>query len=449
MDTFVKSRQLLLAGGDVLVLYISLALTLITRTYLPLNNNAINNVFVQEHVQLFTLIFFVWITIYFISGLYELRHLKNNFEFLKRIGTATLINAGIAILILYFIPNSVIEPKTNLVLLLVISTIMMSLWRQAHNHIIRTTIPATKILLIGNNQTTQEITAHLTLNPQLGYTVKHHISDGLEKISDVELKKIIVHKKIDLIAIPRDIKKNSQASHSIYQTLQLGVAITDLASLYANIFNKVPLVELEEAWFLEKLIASHTFYDYIKKTIDIVLAICISVITLPVGIIIAIMIRLTSRGPALFKQTRVGKFEQEFTLYKFRTMAMNAERDGAQWSQPNDNRITHLGKILRHTHLDELPQLINIFRGELSFSGPRPERPIFVTQLKKEIPYYELRHIVHPGLTGWAQLNYHYGASVQDAYEKLQYDIFYLKNRSLWLDIGIIIKTAKLFFIKL
>ena len=126
----------------------------------------------------------------------------------------------------------------------------------------------------------------------------------------------------------------------------------------------------------------------------------------------------------------------------------SAEAQGIQWAQEKDPRITPFGSFLRHTHLDELPQLFNIIKGETSFVGPRPERPEFVEQLKKTIPYYELRQLVKPGVTGWAQLNYRYGASVEDAFEKLQYDLYYIKNRSLWLDLGIIIKTIKMFFVK-
>ena len=161
-------------------------------------------------------------------------------------------------------------------------------------------------------------------------------------------------------------------------------------------------------------------------------------------IIIAILIKLTSPGSAFFSQKRVGKNGTEFIIYKFRTMRIDAEKDGPQWANyQNDDRATWLGKILRRSHLDELPQLYNIIKGELSFVGPRPERPEFVTKLQKELPYYDLRHLAKPGITGWAQINFRYAASATDAYQKLQYDIYYIKNNSPLLDFLIILKTLK------
>jgi lipopolysaccharide/colanic/teichoic acid biosynthesis glycosyltransferase len=165
--------------------------------------------------------------------------------------------------------------------------------------------------------------------------------------------------------------------------------------------------------------------------------------------LISVLTGLTSKGPVIYKQDRVGQGGKVFTIFKFRTMIPDAEKNGPQWAAVQDKRSTPLGKLLRRTHLDELPQLINIFGGESSLVGPRPERPEFVEQLKKEVPFYDLRHLVRTGITGWAQINYRYGASVDDTYEKVQYDLYYLKNRSLVLDIIILIKTLRLFFITL
>ncbi|MFA4827508.1 MAG: sugar transferase, partial [Candidatus Shapirobacteria bacterium] len=177
-----------------------------------------------------------------------------------------------------------------------------------------------------------------------------------------------------------------------------------------------------------------------------ILSLVLFSVILPISLIIFLLIKLTSKGPAIYKQIRTGKKENEFILYKFRTMYLDAEKHGPQWSRENDARITPVGKILRYTHLDELPQLINIIKGDISFVGPRPERPEFVAILKEKIPYYEIRHLVEPGVTGWAQINYRYGSSIEDAYEKLQYDIYYLKNRSFVLDFLIVLKTIKSVF---
>jgi len=164
-------------------------------------------------------------------------------------------------------------------------------------------------------------------------------------------------------------------------------------------------------------------------------------------ILIAILVAVTSSGPAIYKQVRVGKNGRHFTLYKFRTMRQDAEKQGAQWATKGDARATPVGKFLRASHLDELPQLANIIRGDISFVGPRPERPEWVEKLEKQIPYYEARLLVKPGISGWAQLNHRADLALEDVKEKLQYDIYYLKNRSLILDLAIIVKTIKTFFV--
>ncbi|MEM7543793.1 MAG: exopolysaccharide biosynthesis polyprenyl glycosylphosphotransferase, partial [Pseudomonadota bacterium] len=166
-------------------------------------------------------------------------------------------------------------------------------------------------------------------------------------------------------------------------------------------------------------------------------------LTAPVMIITAIAILVDDGGPILYRQERVGRKGQCFTLFKFRSMRQDAEKNGAVWARKDDDRVTSIGKFIRRTRIDELPQLFNVLRGDMSFVGPRPERPQFVAELSEAIPYYDLRHYVKPGITGWAQVLYPYGASVNDAREKLQYDLYYLKNYSLFLDLAIMMQTAQ------
>jgi lipopolysaccharide/colanic/teichoic acid biosynthesis glycosyltransferase len=186
------------------------------------------------------------------------------------------------------------------------------------------------------------------------------------------------------------------------------------------------------------------FYNVSKRGLDIALSVFTLLITGPLMALIAFTVRLESPGPAIFRQERVGFRGKRFIVYKFRSMREDAEKHtGPMWAQVNDNRITAVGAILRKCRLDELPQVFNVLKGDMSFIGPRPERPYFVELLKSKIPYYELRHKVKPGITGWAQVMYRYGASVEDAYEKLQYDLYYAKNASLLLDLRILLKTCK------
>lgn len=182
----------------------------------------------------------------------------------------------------------------------------------------------------------------------------------------------------------------------------------------------------------------------VKRSLDLVLALCLLVSLAPLLAVVMMSIRIESPGPALFWQERVGQFGRRFWLVKLRSMGVHAEADGqARWAEEDDPRVTRLGRWLRQLHIDELPQLWNILRGEMSFVGPRPERPEFVIQLEAEIPYYSERHHLRPGITGWAQINYPYAASLQDARAKLEFDLFYVKHAHFLLDILILLQTAR------
>jgi sugar transferase (PEP-CTERM system associated) len=224
-----------------------------------------------------------------------------------------------------------------------------------------------------------------------------------------------------------------------------GVSFTHLASVYERYTGKIALENLRPSW----LIFSDGFQKSnvqrrAKRALDIIMATVGLVIALPLLVVVAAAIKMTSAGPVLYRQPRVGLRGQIFTIHKFRSMRHDAERDtGAVWARRDDQRVTTFGRWLRRTRLDELPQLWNVIRGDMSMVGPRPERPEFVSDLTRDITFYGLRHVIRPGITGWAQVQYTYGASVEDAMEKLQYDLFYIKNRSIALDLFIIAKTVK------
>ncbi len=185
------------------------------------------------------------------------------------------------------------------------------------------------------------------------------------------------------------------------------------------------------------------FSRLLKRGFDIIMALGLLVFAMPLLVAVAIAVKLESKGPVFYRQTRIGRHGRSFEILKFRTMRVHAEEDGAVWAKANDSRVTRVGAFLRRSRIDEIPQAINILMGQMSFVGPRPERPEFIDLLVHELPHYEDRHLVKPGLTGWAQVNYPYGASVDDAREKLKYDLYYVKNFSLILDMFIIIKTVK------
>ncbi len=187
-----------------------------------------------------------------------------------------------------------------------------------------------------------------------------------------------------------------------------------------------------------------TIFKMIKRGIDILGSIIGLTLLFPVNLMVAIAIKLDSRGPIFYRQEREGEDGKTFFLLKFRSMRINAEENGPEWAKVNDQRVTRVGRIIRRGRLDEIPQMINVLRGEMSFVGPRPERPVFVKQLKEEIPYYSLRDAIKPGITGWAQISYPYGASREDALEKLKYDLYYIKHMSLLFDLTIIFDTVRI-----
>lgn len=209
---------------------------------------------------------------------------------------------------------------------------------------------------------------------------------------------------------------------------------------------KLPVRFISEKWLLEcrgfNRLGSR-IYNRIKRLSDVLVASIVLLLFLPLGLVIAAVIGLTSRGPVLFRQERVGRNSRPFKLIKFRTMKRESGDGPPRWTRPNDPRITAVGSFLRRTRLDEVPQLWNVLRGQMSLIGPRPEQPYFVEQIKPRIPYYSLRFTVKPGITGWAQVHCRYGASFQDALEKLQYELYYVKNMSLFLDAQIILKTVR------
>ena len=224
--------------------------------------------------------------------------------------------------------------------------------------------------------------------------------------------------------------------------LDAGVKVSSYSDFVEEKYHRIPVGSIDVKWlFSARLDLAHPYYQGIKRIIDIVASLVGLALTAPLIALSALAVKLESKGPAFYSQVRVGRFNRPFRIYKLRTMVQDSEKGGAQWAKKNDSRITLVGKILRKTRLDELPQFWNVLKGEMSLVGPRPERPEFVEDLGEEIPFYLQRHLIKPGLTGWAQINYPYGASVEDAYNKLTYDFYYIKNASMGLDLQIFLRT--------
>mgnify|MGYP001582355634 CR=1 FL=1 len=437
-----KTKASLLLIGDIIALYTALILTLFIRY-----GGNFYEEFIGGHLAPFSFVFVLWIIVFYIAGLYDLPRLRNNIDFLKTLALALAVNALLTIALFYLIPVFGIAPRRNLFIFLIVFTVIEAWWRQNFNIRASFREGLNKILLLGEGPRINEIAETLGKNPQIGYEIRLWLKKGLADPESGHLHELVKTHHINLIVIPSELKKNLKLTKAFYELLASGVEIVDFPSFYELVFRKLPLADLEEAWFLENKIGQKKFYDDLKRGLEFVAGCVIGIVLLPLELLIAILIKITSPGAVIYKQARIGIWNESFVLYKFRTMREDAEKDGPQWADTKDNRTTFIGGFLRYTHLDELPQLVNVIKGELSFVGPRPERPEFVALLEKEIPHYKIRHLIQPGITGWAQINYRYGASVDDTQEKLQYDIYYLKNRSLILDCAIILKTFKSFFI--
>lgn len=258
--------------------------------------------------------------------------------------------------------------------------------------------------------------------------------------AQTRLRNWAVEDNVDEIVF--DASLNQQDEFALLDCLDAGVKVSSYTDFIEEKYNRIPVENIDAKWlFSTRLDLSHPYYQGVKRLIDLAVATAGLICATPLIIVAAIAIKVESKGPIFYSQVRTGRFGRSFRIYKLRTMAVNSEVDGAQWAEKNDVRVTAVGRVLRKTRLDELPQFFNVLKSEMSLIGPRPERPEFAGALAQEIPFYQQRHLVKPGLSGWAQVNYPYGASVEDAYNKLTFDFYYIKNASLALDLQIVLRT--------
>ena len=301
-----------------------------------------------------------------------------------------------------------------------------------------------RVVFVGENDYTQDLLESVKKDGQ--YVFAASLSNTDIKALGKEIVEMYKTKKFDVLVDFTDkLLGDPKLTGKLLQYKLEGLQYYNYLEFYETYENKLPISHLSPKWFLENTgfeIYHNNFNLKAKRLLDLFFAMLIGIFAAPVIILAAIIVKLESKGPVFFIQERIGEGNRKFNIVKFRSMTTDAEKDGPQWASKNDNRVTKFGKIMRATRIDELPQLWNVLRGEMSFVGPRPEREFFIQQLEKEIPYYNLRHTVKPGLTGWAQVMYPYGASVEDAYRKLQYDLYYIKHHSIPFDVKVLLKTV-------
>jgi exopolysaccharide biosynthesis polyprenyl glycosylphosphotransferase len=418
----------------------------------------------KNHLLPFTIIYLFWIIVFYIHNLYDLDIAKNNAIFYSALLRALLINVAFTIAFFYFAPlvsQITIAPKTNLFLTTFVFIVLSLLWRNIFNRFAGSTALNINTAVIGHNLQVLELAKEIIKNPQLGYRInliiKHEEngdvqdSDKLElknietKIGLDNLREVLVQRRITTAIVAPEIYRSPELIQSLFDCLRHKIDFINLPGFYEKIAQKVPVSAINQIWFLENISQrQRRFYEFSKRFFDFFAAIALLIISLPLWPLIALIIKLESPGPVFYKQIRTGQGGKSFKVIKFRSMIKDAEKDGPKMAQKNDPRVTKFGRFLRKSRFDELPQLWNVIKGEMSFIGPRAERPEFHEELKRHIPFYQERYLIKPGLSGWAQIKYGYSSSIEDNFEKIQYDLFYIKNRSFFFDLGIILKTINI-----
>ena len=425
---------------DLIVLYASLIITLFIRYR---GNTKEFNALFEPHLTSFSVIFIVWLVVFYIAGLYDQRNFRNTAQFYSGFFRTISVAGAISVIFFYLIPIFGITPKTNLFIFIVIFTLLESANRYLFNNVAEKKFKK-PMLIVGASSQAVELAKFIKENPQLGYDLKQVVDT--QTTGTEELRQLILNNKINTAIIGPEAYQAPEIINVFYNSLEHKITFYGLASFYERFTGRVPLGVIDQVWFLENLSEGNKrAYELAKRASDVIFALILGAFSLIFYPFVVAIVKIDSKGSVFYKQKRVGQLGRIFSMLKFRTMRQDAEKTtGAVWAADNDPRITQIGKFLRKTRIDELPQLWNILKGEMSLIGPRAERPEFHEILKKEIPFYEERYLIKPGLSGWAQINFRYGSSIQDAAEKLQYDLYYIKNRSLMLDLGIPLKTPRI-----
>ncbi len=373
------------------------------------------------------------------------------FRLIHALGGACLVLGFI-----FLIYPRLLPAKWIFLVSLLVFVILSSLWRYAYCAVLKKGLWTTPVLIVGNGDFPLEIIKEVRDNADCGYKIvalaaetPYPQTPELQNINFIlgfhSLYKSVLEQQVEAVVVAMDEKRGKLPVKELLELKVNGIPIIEGETFYEHLTGKILVEKINPSWLIFGEGFQKSFITLIsKRIVGIILSIIGLILTSPILLLTAILIKIESPGPVFFKQVRVGKDGKNFVLVKFRSMRVDAEKYGAQWAQKNDPRVTKVGRIIRKLRIDEIPQMWNVLKGEMSFVGPRPERPEFVKELAKIIPYYEQRHAVQPGITGWAQISYPYGASIEDAKEKLKYDLYYIKHMSLLFDLYIILKTVKI-----
>jgi sugar transferase (PEP-CTERM system associated) len=390
---------------------------------------------------------------FYYNDLYDLTVVHSNRELVIRLlqaaGAAAIVLAvaGVAV------PSLILDSNTFLTALAVFVVAVLT-WRIAFNHFAHDPHLEERILIIGTGQIARMIAQQIGTQQDFAYRLVGFVEESddapIVRQHDIlgtasELDRIVADRRVDRIVVGLSDRRGRLPIEQLLRAKVSGVRVEDAMATYERLTGKILVDDLKPSWliFSDGFRASRAT-RFVKRMLDLSFSLIGVLLSAPLMALTAIAVRLDSAGPVLYSQPRVGENGRVFNVYKFRSMRTDAEREGTPiWARDKDDRITRVGRFIRKTRLDELPQFWNVMRGDMSFVGPRPERPFFVEQLAREIPFYLQRHAVKPGLTGWAQVKYQYGSTVEDAMEKLRYDLYYIKHLSIVFDLTIVLDTVK------
>ena len=450
----VPLRNLLFVVGEGFLIYAAILISAYLRF------GSVNRPFLSSEIlsKALLMVIVCQVSLYF-NELYNLHVTDTYLELGLRLTKAIGI-ASISLAIIYYCLPSLLVGRGIFLISLVFLVLLILSWRFAYNWVLKRKMFTEKILLLGSGELCQKILNEVKGHRDSGYQVAGVVSanhnrppefpEDIPLFSmyklDFALCDFSESNHIKKIVVAMTDKRGKLPVQELLRCKMSGMTILEGESFYEKLAGKILAENINPSWFIYSDGFRKSRLDRLtKRLIGFILSSLGLLLTLPLTLIIAVAIKLDSNGPVIYKQERCGEDGRVFKLCKFRSMIDNAEAEcGPTWAKDDDCRVTRVGRILRKYRLDEIPQMWNVLKGDMSFVGPRPERPEFVKELEKIVPYYSERHTVKPGITGWAQVSYGYGASVEDALEKLRYDLFYIKNISQLMDFMIIVKTIKI-----
>lgn len=390
----------------------------------------------SAHLSAFSVIFLFWLLVLYIHGLFDIKTLRRYTGLFFNLISAMVANSLLAVLYFYLQPNLILTPRRFLFIETAVAFIFILGWHLFAKALIKNRFIEELYLFSFDNELSE-----------LEHAIKEHIFLGyrvLGHLNSQTLGQISLQKNTGII-LPDNLQANPQVAEQLYQLRNKGIKFYNHKDFYEQLLRRIYLSQISEVWFLENIdYQEKRFYNLVKRLLDLLFALLgliFFIISLP---FCALLIKFTSKGPVFFIQERVGKKGELFKVYKYRTMQSGTATN--TWTSVNDPRITSVGKFLRISRIDEWPQFINLLLGHISLVGPRPEQPHLVQELSRQIAFYDERHLVKPGITGWAQINNIYAGNAEETRLKLQYDLYYIKHRSFLFDLEIILKTIYYIF---